>query len=69
MNFIIWNCKRGIGVDFRQNFRSLLDWHRSPIFVLLETKMQDHQALLNNFNFNNMIQVPTIGNSEGICWR
>lgn len=28
--------------------------------------MQDHQVLLDDFNFNNMIKVRTIGNSGGI---
>lgn len=66
MNFIIWNCRGGSGANIRHNFRSLLDWHRPPIVALLETKMQDHQPLLDDLNFNNMIQVPTVGNSEGI---
>lgn len=52
MNFIIWNCRGGNGLEFRRNFRSLLDWHRPPLVALLETKMQDHQTLLEDFDFN-----------------
>lgn len=38
----------------------------NPLVALLETKMQEHQALLDVFNFNNMIQVHTTGNSGGL---
>lgn len=65
MNYIIWNCREGNGVNFRRNFQSLLDWHKPPL-VALETKMQDHQSLLDEFNFNNMIQVLARGNWGGI---
>ncbi|KAH0681790.1 hypothetical protein KY289_019542 [Solanum tuberosum] len=66
MNIIVCNC-RGCNVDeFRRNFRDLVDWHKPPLVTLVETKMQDHQAFLNNFPFNNMIQVPAIANSRGM---
>ena len=35
--------------------------------ALVETKMQDHQPLQDNFDFNNLIQVPAIGNSGGLA--
>ncbi|KAG5621920.1 hypothetical protein H5410_007138 [Solanum commersonii] len=66
MNLIIWNCGGGNGPEFRRNFRSLLDWHKPPLVALLETKMQNHISLLEEFPFTRMIEVPTIGNSGGI---
>ncbi|KAH0635688.1 hypothetical protein KY289_035603 [Solanum tuberosum] len=56
----------GNGPDFRRNFRSLLDCHKPPLVALLETKMQNHQVLLDDFPFNKMIEVPVVGNSGGI---
>lgn len=35
--------------------------------ALLETKMQDHQVLLDDFPFIRMIDVPAIGNSRGLA--
>ncbi|KAK4731090.1 hypothetical protein R3W88_024078 [Solanum pinnatisectum] len=66
MNFIVWNCRGGNGPDFRRNFRSILDCHKPPLVALLETKMQNHQVLLDDFPFNKMIEVPVVGNSSGI---
>ncbi|KAK6779891.1 hypothetical protein RDI58_022075 [Solanum bulbocastanum] len=66
MNLIRWNCRGGNGPDFRRNFRSLLDCHKPPLVVLLETKMQSHQVRLDDFLFNKMIEVPTIYNSGGV---
>ncbi|KAH0639777.1 hypothetical protein KY285_036363 [Solanum tuberosum] len=56
----------GDNPDFRRNFRSMLDWHKPPLVALLETKMQNHQPLLEDFPFNRMIEVPAVGNSGGI---
>ncbi|KAG5632806.1 hypothetical protein H5410_004523 [Solanum commersonii] len=67
MNVIIWNGRGCNGEDFRRRFRALLDWHKAPLVVLVETKMQDHQPLLDDFTFNNMIQLPENGNSRGLA--
>ncbi|KAF3623618.1 hypothetical protein FXO38_30663 [Capsicum annuum] len=66
MNLIIWNCREPNNPEFRRNFRSLVDWHKPPRVALLETKMQDHLVLLNDFSFNRVIEVPTIGNAGGL---
>ncbi|KAH0632709.1 hypothetical protein KY284_035504 [Solanum tuberosum] len=66
MNLIVWNRRGCNEDDFRRNFRSLIDWHKPPLVALVETKMQDHQPLLDNFPFNTMIQVPANGNSGGL---
>ncbi|KAF3669018.1 hypothetical protein FXO38_07225 [Capsicum annuum] len=53
--------------DFRRNFRSLVDWHKPPLVALLETKMQDHLLLLNDFPYNKIIEVPAVGNVGGLA--
>ncbi|KAH0679722.1 hypothetical protein KY284_020807 [Solanum tuberosum] len=58
--------QRGNGPDFRRNFRSLCDWHKHPLVTLLETKMQNHRSLLEDFPFTRMIKVPAVGNLGGI---
>ncbi|KAK4719067.1 hypothetical protein R3W88_017405 [Solanum pinnatisectum] len=62
MNIIIWNCRGCNGEDFRRSFRALLDWYKPLLVAFVETKMQDHQTILDDFTFNNMIQVPVNGN-------
>lgn len=66
MNLIIWNCRRCNGPDFRKNFRALLDWHKPPLVALIETKMNSHQSLLDDFPFTSMIEVASVGNSGGL---
>lgn len=44
----------------------MIDWHKPSLVALLETKMQCHQALLEDFSFNRMIEVSANGNSRGI---
>lgn len=34
--------------------------------ALIETKMQNHQPLLDDFPFTNMIEVASVGNSSGL---
>lgn len=67
MNLIVWSCRGCNREDFRRNVRALVDWHKPPLVALDETKMSDHQTLLENFPFNNMIQVPAIGRSGGLA--
>lgn len=54
-------------MDFRRNFRSLVDLLKSPLVALLETKMKDYLLLLNDFPFNRIIEVPTVGNAGGLA--
>lgn len=42
MSIIVWNCRGGNSVDFRRNFRALLDWHQLSLVALVETTMEDH---------------------------
>ncbi|XP_075077023.1 uncharacterized protein LOC142163784 [Nicotiana tabacum] len=65
MNFL-WNCRGAQSVDFRRKFRSLLDYNRPYLVVLLETHYYSHQILKDDFNFTGMIEVATIGQSGEI---
>ncbi|MCD9639293.1 hypothetical protein HAX54_023720 [Datura stramonium] len=63
---LIFQERGGNSAEFRHNFRALIDWHRPSIITLLETKMEEHQPILNDFPFTNMIQLPAQGLSRGI---
>lgn len=54
MNMIIWNCRGTHNEEFRHQFRALLDNHRHVLAVLLETHMQDHSTIRDNFYYTNM---------------
>lgn len=66
MNFIIWNCRGAQSVEFKRNFRSLLDYNRPSLVVLLETHCHTHQILKDDFNFMGMVEVSATGQSGGI---
>ncbi|MCD9646544.1 hypothetical protein HAX54_036463 [Datura stramonium] len=66
IKLIIWNCRGSNRPDFRRNFHALIDWHRPSVVALLETKMEDHQPILDDFLFTHMIQVPAQGLSRGM---
>ncbi|XP_070017163.1 uncharacterized protein [Nicotiana sylvestris] len=53
--------------DFRRNFRSLLDYNRPSLVVLLETHCQSHQTVKEDFNFIGLIEVAATGQSGGIA--
>nr|XP_016444253.1 PREDICTED: uncharacterized protein LOC107769541 [Nicotiana tabacum] len=67
MNFIIWNCRGALSTEFRRNFRSLLDYNRPALVVLLETHCQTHQNVKENFNFDGMIEVAATRHFGGIA--
>lgn len=61
INIIIWNIRGGNNEDFRRNFRELMMQHIPCVVTHLETRMQSHVSLLNEFEFSDMIEVPTDG--------
>ncbi|MCD7462032.1 hypothetical protein HAX54_047622 [Datura stramonium] len=64
MNIVLWNCKGCNRGEFRRKFEDLLNWHKPPLVALIETKIQDHQVIVDDFPFIRMIRVPTLGNSD-----
>lgn len=70
MNLIIWNCRGYNGTDFRRNFSSIGRLVQITLVALIETKMQNHQVLLDDFSFTNMIEISSVENFSGmvILW-
>ncbi|XP_019262174.1 PREDICTED: uncharacterized protein LOC109240008 [Nicotiana attenuata] len=65
-NVIIWNIRGGNNENFRVNFREMLDTHKPCMVTLLEARMDSHLSLLSDFEFSQMIEVPSQGQSGGI---
>nr|XP_009790313.1 PREDICTED: uncharacterized protein LOC104237788 isoform X2 [Nicotiana sylvestris] len=53
--------------DFCRNFSDLGDTQKPCLVSLLETRMTMHGSLLNDFNFTEMIEVPSEGQSGGMA--
>lgn len=66
MNLLIWNCRDSHNAEFRRHFSFLLDNHRPVLAVFLETHMQDHSILRDDFQFTNMFQVAANGLIGGL---
>lgn len=71
MNFLVWNCRGSHNPEFRRHFRSLIDNHRPVLAILLETHMNDHTRLCDDFNFTHMLQVLANGLIGGlvVLWK
>lgn len=65
-NFIIWNIKGENNDYFMRNFREIMDQHRPCMVTLLKTRMNNHIALLNDFSFSEMIEIPVEGQAGGM---
>lgn len=48
------------------NVHALIDSHNPTILALSETKMEDHDKILQALDYTNVIQVPTTGYSREI---
>lgn len=65
-SFMVWNIRGVNNENFKRNFRELIHNH-NPFFVaLLETKMDDHNNLKSEFNFDDYLEVPAQGRAGGI---
>ncbi|KAM3360438.1 hypothetical protein P3S68_020150 [Capsicum galapagoense] len=67
MNFIVWNCRGSKRANFRRNFRELLDFHKPALVVLLETHLENHQNIPQEFHFSSVIAVPGTSHAGGIA--
>ncbi|KAF3652708.1 hypothetical protein FXO38_15969 [Capsicum annuum] len=54
-------------LDFRLNFRELLDMQKPALVVLLETHRENHQSMPHEFHFSNVVSVPVEGLAGGIA--
>ncbi|KAK6776006.1 hypothetical protein RDI58_027007 [Solanum bulbocastanum] len=57
--------------DFKRNLQALIDLNNPTILALTETKMEDHDNLLQTLEYIVVIQVPDLGYSGGIAlfWK
>lgn len=70
-NFIIWNVRGANNINFRRNFREIMNTHRPCLVALLETKLASYTSISEEFDFTEMIEVPDIGKTCGlvILWN
>ncbi|KAH0686988.1 hypothetical protein KY284_017541 [Solanum tuberosum] len=71
MSLMIWNCRGSEQSDFRRSYRSMLNYHRPTMVLLLETHMTRHQHLADDFSFTDIANVPAIGGCGGMAlvWK
>ncbi|MCD7447947.1 hypothetical protein HAX54_036315 [Datura stramonium] len=72
MTLMIWNCRGSEQDDFRTSYRSMLDYHRPALVLLLETHMTNHQYLADDFEFTDIANVPATGGNSGgmaLVWK
>lgn len=65
-SIIIWNIRGAHNEPFMRNLKDIIRTHNPCILDLLETRLYDHTNMKNHLNFDGMLQVPTVGRSEGI---
>ena len=65
-SIIIWNIRGAHNEPFMRNLMDIIRTHIPCILDLLETRLYDHTNMKNHLNFDGMLQVPTVGRSEGI---
>ncbi|KAH0705648.1 hypothetical protein KY289_010724 [Solanum tuberosum] len=65
-SIIMWNT-RGVNNDnFKRNFKNLIQNYNPCMVALLETKMVNHQGMLNEFGFDDFWETAAHGRSGGI---
>mgnify|MGYP000355142801 CR=1 FL=1 len=71
MSLMIWNCRGSEHSDFHISFRSMLDYYRPTMVLLLETQMTHHQHLADDFSFSDIANVPAIEGCGGMAlvWK
>lgn len=67
MTLMIWNCRGSEHSDFHISFRSMLDYYRPTMVLLLETQMTHHQHLADDFSFSDIASVPAIESRGGMA--
>uniref|UniRef100_K4DF42 Uncharacterized protein n=1 Tax=Solanum lycopersicum TaxID=4081 RepID=K4DF42_SOLLC len=65
-SFMVWNTVGVNNDNFKRNFKELIHNHNPCFVALLETKMDDHFNLKNEFNFDDYLEVPAQGRAGGM---
>ncbi|KAK6793607.1 hypothetical protein RDI58_007060 [Solanum bulbocastanum] len=58
MKILMWNCRESHNANFMSNLRTLLEWNNPCVLALTETRMEDHDRILQSLDFTDVIQVP-----------
>ncbi|KAH0695957.1 hypothetical protein KY289_013439 [Solanum tuberosum] len=66
MKIFLWSCRGANNAKFMNNIRALIDSHNPTILALTETRMEDHDKILQALDYTDVIQVPTFGILEGL---
>lgn len=71
MKILLWNCRGARSVNFMNNLRALIETHNPTVLALVETRMEDHNNLLQALDFTDVIQAPAKGFSGGLAmfWK
>ncbi|KAG5582326.1 hypothetical protein H5410_052953 [Solanum commersonii] len=71
MKILLWNCRGAHNGNFMSNMRALMEYHNPTMLALTETRMEDHNGILEALDYTDVIQVPAAVYSRGITlfWR
>ncbi|KAH0686312.1 hypothetical protein KY289_017066 [Solanum tuberosum] len=71
MKILLWNYRGANNANFMKNMCTLMEFHNPTILTLTETRMEDHNKILQALDFTDVIQVPASAYSGGISllWR
>lgn len=64
---IVWNYRGANKPTFKRNVLDIISSHNPVVLALTETRMTDHDSLLQLLSFFDVIQVPALGCSGGIA--
>ncbi|KAK4733561.1 hypothetical protein R3W88_007822 [Solanum pinnatisectum] len=65
MKILMWNCRGAHNANFMNNLRALLEWNNPCVLALTETRMEDHDRILQSLDFTDVIQVAATRYSGG----
>lgn len=71
MKFILWNCREATNPTFKRNIKAILAWNTPSVLALTETRLHEHQPLMEELGFTGLYQVRAHGVSGGIVlmWK
>ncbi|OIS99510.1 hypothetical protein A4A49_55188 [Nicotiana attenuata] len=67
MKMLLWNCRGANNPNSRRNMDAILHENSPSVRALTETRMADHDNLLRQLPFTDLLQVPASGFSRGIA--
>lgn len=63
-SFVVWNTRGANNEKFKMNLKEINRNHNFCLIALLEIKMVNHSILKDVFAFDEIFEVPIVGNSE-----